>query len=236
MVQALLSSHAPAAGAPPPQVPLLQTSFTVHGLLSLQAPVRLVPTQLPVAQVSFVVHGLPSSHAPVVVVPAHVPVAEQVSLSVQALKSLHAMGGDEPVQVPFWQVPVTGQPNPAKPRYVQAVPLATLVPVPQTPVVGLHTPVRHGLSTNEQRGKPRHTPASTQRSPWVQRLLSLQSVPASAPGYEHSPVEGLQVPGPAKHVGGELQPTAVPRQAPAEHRSFVVHASESSHPASSRNA
>ena len=141
MVHALLSSQAPATAAPPVQVPFEQTSFTVQGLLSLQAPVRLVPTQLPVAQVSLTVHGLLSSHAPVVVVPAHVPVAEQVSLSVHAVKSLHAMGGDVPVQVPFWHVPVTGQPKPTKPRAVQAVPLATFVPVPHTPVVGLHTPV-----------------------------------------------------------------------------------------------
>lgn len=235
MVHALASSQGPATGVPPPHAPFVQTSFTVHGLLSLQAPVRLVPTQLPVAQVSFAVHGLPSSHAPVVVVPAQVPLPEQVSLSVHALKSLHATGGEVPVQVPFWQVPVTGQPNPAKPRYVHAVPLATLVPVPHTPVVGLHTPVRHGLSTKEHRGKPWHTPASTQRSPCVQRLLSLQSVPASAPAYVHCPVDGLQLPGPAKQAGGEEQLTAVPRQAPALQRSFVVHASASSQPASSRN-
>jgi hypothetical protein len=165
---------------------LEQTSLTVQGLLSSQAPVRFVPRHVPLAQVSLTVHGFRSSHAPVEVVPAQVPVGEQVSLMVQLLKSLQGTAGDVPVQVPFMQVPTTGHPNPTHPSERHAVPFGRVVPEPHTPVVGLHTPTTHGLSARKKhRGKPWHTPASTHRSPWVQMSLSLQGVPASTAAYTH---------------------------------------------------
>jgi len=179
IVQAFASSQGPVTLTPPWQLLPMQVSPVVHGLLSSQAPVRCEPTQVPPVQLSFAVQGLPSSQAAVVLVPTQLPLALQVSLMVQALKSLQGTAGEVPMQLPFMHVPTTGQPNPMKPSARQAVPLGALVPEPQTPVVGLQTPSRHGLSTNVQRGEPWHTPASTQRSFWVHRLLSSQGVPAS---------------------------------------------------------
>jgi hypothetical protein len=233
VVQGLLSSQAPPVRPVPVQVPLVQLSLVVHGLVSLQAPVRWVPTQLPDAQLSLMVQGFPSSQL-VATVPTHVPMALQVSLVVQTLKSLHATGGDVPMQEPFWQVPVMGQPKPPKASWVQAVPLGRLVPVPQTPELGSHTPVVQGLVMKAQRGKPWQTPASTQRSEWVHRLPSSQGAPASAAVKTHCPVAGLQVPPPAKQGPGAVQVRGVPWQVPFAQRSPVVQALLSSQPASAR--
>jgi hypothetical protein len=234
VVQALASSHAPPVSAVPVHALFAQTSLAVHGLLSLQVPVRGVPAQVPLLQVSLTVHGLLSSHD-VASVPVQAPVAVQVSLTVQTLKSLQATGGEVPMQLPFWQVPVMGQPKPPKASCVQAVPLGRLVPVPQTPEVGSQTPVVQGLAMKAQRGKPWQTPASTQRSECVQRFPSSHGVPASAAVKLHCPVAGLQAPAPPKQGPGAGQLRGVPWQVPPVQRSPVVQALPSSQPASARN-
>jgi hypothetical protein len=94
----------------------------------------------------------------------------------------------------------------------------------QVPLAGLQAPATWQVSDAVQTtGAPVQAPA-WQLSPVVQALLSLQTVPFGADGFEHAPVVGLQVPG-VWHTSGALQRTGWPMvHRPPTQMSLVVQA------------
>ena len=83
----------------------------------------------------------------------------------------------------------------------------------QTPLEGLHVPATwHGPLAAQTTALPPHVP-DWQVSPLVQRLPSLQAVPFGTAGFEHCPVEGLQVPA-TWHGSLAAQTTALPPHVP----------------------
>src|SRR5437899_2531951 len=152
----------------------------------------LEPLQVPLSHVSVCVQALPSlqvvplgaaglSHWPVEVL--HVPATWHWSEAVQVTGLL-------PVHTPLWQVSVC----------VQALPSVHGVPfvfggLEHTPVVVLQVPTSwHWSEAVQTTGLlPVHTPL-WQVSVCVQALPSLQVVPSVLFGFEHTPVDGSQVP------------------------------------------
>jgi len=121
-----------------------------------------------------------------------------------------------PLQVPVWQVSFC----------VQALPSSHVVPSTATglehaPVLGSQVPATwHGSLAEQVTAVPAHVP-SVQVSLVVQRLPSLQLVPAGATGLEHWPLAGSQVPA-TWHGSLAEQVTAVPAHVPSVQVSLVV--------------
>src|SRR5438094_3891378 len=98
--------------------------------------------------------------------------------------------GLEPVHAPLWQVSVCVQALPS----VHAVP-SVFDGFEQVPLEGSHVPATwHWSEAVQTTGLlPVHTPL-WQVSVCVQALPSLQVVPSVLFGFEHTPVDGSQVP------------------------------------------
>jgi hypothetical protein len=146
---------------------LLQVSFAVQALPSLQGSVEGWPLQSPLLQASFVVQTLPSLQGSVEGWPWQLPLL-QVSLVVQALPSLQ--GSVEG----WWTHPVAG----LQVSIVQAfaslqemLECAQLPPVQESAV--------QALPSLQFIGVPWQRPWLLQTSPVVQELLSLQGFPVS---------------------------------------------------------
>jgi hypothetical protein len=114
----------------------------------------------------------------------------------QTPSALQAAGASQttasaPVQTPPWQelLPVQGLSSSHR------VPSGWFSPSSQAPVAGLQVPpVAQSLLVQLIGFVPWHTPAPSQVSVWVQALSSLQALPSSWNGFEHSPVLGSQTP------------------------------------------
>jgi hypothetical protein len=174
--------------AEPAQLPLAQTSLSVHRLPSSHAAVLLAnthaplvalqlslvqgllslhtlaaPPHAPLLQASPVVHGLPSSHAAVLLANTQAPVATlQLSL-VQGLPSLHSLG--EPAHAPALQASAVVQALPSS----QALVLAAKA---QAPVATLQLSVVHGLPSLQVLLGPATQALALQASATVQALPS----------------------------------------------------------------
>jgi len=227
-------------GAPPVQVPLLQTSFVVHAFPSSHAAVLLVlrqpsavsqvsvvqgfeslqfgaapPTQAPPLQVSLVVQALPSSQAAVLLVLTQPRTVLQVSV-VQGFESLQ-FGAAPPTQTPALQVSLV----------VQALPSshAAVLLVLRQPSAMSQVSVVQGFESLQFGGAP-----PTQAPP-LQVSLVVQAFPSSQAAVllalrqprtlsQVSVVQTLE----SSQLGG-----APPTQAPPLQVSLVVHASPSLH-------
>jgi hypothetical protein len=172
-------------------VPVLQTPTSWHWSSAVHT-TEFEPTQNPDTQVSVWVQALLSLQ----VVPSvlagfeHTPVPVlQVPTLWHWSSAVHTTGF-EPVQVPDWQVSVWVQALPS----LQVVPLV-LAGFEHTPVPVLQVPTSwHWSSAVHTTGfDPVQTP-DMQVSVWVQALLSLQVVPSSLIGFEHTPVLGWHTP------------------------------------------
>ena len=95
-----------------------------------------------------------------------------------------------PVQAPPWQASAVVQALPS----LQVVP-SDLFGFVQAPVDGLHDPATwHWSCAAQVTGFPPLQIPPWQVSVCVQALPSLQLVPSAIGGFEHAPLEGLQVP------------------------------------------
>jgi hypothetical protein len=92
------------------------------------------------------------------------------------------------VQVPSWHVSVPLQTLPS----LHAVPFATGVTV--QPLCGLHASTVHGLPSSHVRVAPLRQVPAWHASACVQALPSSQAEPFGLVGFEHCPVDGLQMP------------------------------------------
>jgi hypothetical protein len=131
-------------------------------------------------------HAVPFAAAGVEHVPVeglHEPARWHWSLAAQVT-------GFAPVQTPDWHVSVCVHALPS----LHVVPFAA-VGFEQVPVEGLHEPARWhwSLAAQVTGFAPVQTPA-WHVSVCVHGLPSLHPVPFAAIGFEHAPVDGLQVP------------------------------------------
>ena len=172
-------------------------------------------------------HRFPSLHvAPFALVGfEHTPVEVLQVPSVWHWSDAVQTTGFEPVQVPDWQVSV----------WVQALPSLHVVPFAfagfeHTPVEVLQIPsVWHWSDAEQTTGfAPLQTPA-WQVSVCVQALPSLQVVPFAFAGFEHTPVEVLQIPSVWHWSDAEQTTGFAPVQAPAWQVSVWVQALPSLH-------
>jgi len=194
-VQALPSLHVVPLGAGGLEhcpVDVLQGPATWHWSEAVQT-TGLEPVQTPPWQVSVCVQALPSVHAVPFVLGGleHTPVLVlQVPTSWHWSEAVHTTGF-EPMQVPFWQVSVCVQALPS----VQVVP-SVLLGFEHTPVDGSQVPATWHWSSAVQVTVEVGLPQVPfwQVSPDVQALLSLHVLPFALLGFEHTPVDGSQVP------------------------------------------
>jgi hypothetical protein len=187
--------------APAAHTPLWHVSFVSQALPSMQGVPSLTAgfEQTPVS-------GL------------HVPMAWHWSSAAHATVT-------PGVQAPETQVSFTSHALPS----LQAVPSAT-VGFEHCPVDGLHVPAMwHWSEAVHVTGfDPAHIPLS-HASVWVQAFPSLQVVPSATGGFEHCPVDGLQVPA-TWHWSDAVHMTGFdPVQVPLSHVSVCVQALSSLH-------
>lgn len=144
---------------------------------------------------------------------------------VQALQAAgtHSDGGmtDIATQVPAWHESPLEQRFPSS----QAVP-SGLVPLEQTPEVGLQVPAIWQLlvGTGQTTGAPGVQTPDWQASAVVQALLSVQAVPLATGGFEQMPVAGAQVPAEWQVSDAEQTFAVPPVQTPTWQLSPVVQA------------
>src|SRR5262249_36661352 len=162
------------------------------------------PTHTPAEHWSLLVQALPSSHEPGTFVCTQ-PLAGLQESAVQTLSSLQS-GGGPPTHVPAWHVSFV---VPAFPSSQDAVLLTWT-----QPLTGSQKSSVHGFPSSQFGAAPPTQAPAEQASPVVQALPSLQEVPSSLGGFEHTPDAGSQVP--AKwHWSCAVQTTAlVPTQTP----------------------
>jgi hypothetical protein len=175
--------HAPVAGS---QVP------TAWHASDAEQTTGLAPVHVPFWQVSACVHALPSLHGEPFAAFGfeHWPVD-----GLQVPATWHASDAEQvtafaPTQVPPWQVSSCVQALPS----LQGVPSAA-VGLEHWPVAGSQVPAAWQASDAEHVTglAPTHTPA-WQESLCVHALPSLHGAPFAAAGFEHWPVDGLQMP------------------------------------------
>src|SRR3990172_2528825 len=215
VVQALPSSHTVPLATAVNTHPVagLQLSV-VQALLSLQLDAA-PPTQAPAEQVSLFVQALPSLHGAVLLVCTH-PVAGLQESSVQTFASSQLVAAP-PTQAPAAQVSLVVQ-------ALASLQAAVLLVYTQ-PVAGVQVSVVHTLLSLQVIAVPPQTPA-VHTSPLVQALPSLHTVPL-ATLVNTQPVAGSQV----SVVQGmlSLQAIAVPAHTPAGQTSPLVQALPSLH-------
>ena len=121
------------------------------------------------------------------------------------------------MQTPARQVP-----------WLQAVPSGLAAAAGQVPVLGLQVAiVWHSSGVGQGSGFPPVQTPDMHMSVCVQPLVSSQAVPSVLAGFEHVPVDGLQVPA-VWHESDAVQVTALPVQLPPLQASPVVQALPSS--------
>src|SRR3990172_8078421 len=215
VVQALPSSHTVPLATAVNTHPVagLQLSV-VQALLSLQLDAA-PPTQAPAEQVSLFVQALPSLHGAVLLVCTH-PVAGLQESSVQTFASSQLVAAP-PTQAPAAQVSLVVQ-------ALASLQAAVLLVYTQ-PVAGVQVSVVHTLLSLQVIAVPPQTPA-VHTSPLVQALPSSHTVPLVTL-VNTQPVVGAQVS--VVHTLLSLQVIAVPPQTPAVHTSPLVQALPSLH-------
>jgi hypothetical protein len=132
---------------------------------------------------------------------------------------------------PGWQIPATHR-SPC----VQVLPSVQEDPsaiggFEQSPVAGSHAPTTwHWSSAVQIRGVPAVQRPDLQTSPLVQELPSLHGVRSATGGFEHVPVDGLQIPTAWHWSAGPAHCWGVPGvHTPAVQVSPLVHAFPSLH-------
>jgi hypothetical protein len=183
-VLALQMSGDAQCGVGPAQTPAVQTSPSVHRLLSLQV--------VPFGALVW------AEHAPVA--------GTQVPATWQASVATGQVTGLPPTHAPAWQVSTVVQALPS----LQVVPLGAGVWAEHTPVDVSQVPGTLQVVAVQTTGAPPvHVPRPLQMSVVVQALPSLQEVPAGAGGVLQVPLAGLQVPA-TWQASEAVQTVAVP--------------------------